>query len=78
MVCRIDRLQLLGMFCCESPTLVEWHPPPHGNQPPLWTKLIANGVMLSNSIEYANSRASPVYPIVCESCWCPSADRRLR
>jgi hypothetical protein len=58
------------MFFCKSPTLVEWHPPPHSNQHPLWTKLIADGVMLSNSIEYANWRASPVYPIVCESCWC--------
>ncbi len=30
---------------------------------------MADGVMLSNSIEFADWNARPIHPIVCESCW---------
>jgi hypothetical protein len=58
------------MIYCDSPTLVQWVAPPQEDLPrPTWTKLIAQGVTLSNSIEYANWVADPVEPIVCELCW---------
>jgi len=58
------------MIYCESPTLEQWLAPPQENFPrPTWTKLLAGGVMLSNSIEYATWTACPVEPIVCEACW---------
>jgi len=61
------------MIYCDSPTLEEWLAPPQPPLPqPTWTKLIVDGVMLSNSIEYGSWRRNPVCPIVCEACW--SAD----
>src|SRR5262249_6629870 len=60
------------MIYCETLTLEEWIAPPQGDLPrPKWTKLIAGGFMLSNSIEYANWVADPIEPIVCEGCWNP-------
>ncbi|MFL5340196.1 MAG: hypothetical protein ACJ8F7_08585 [Gemmataceae bacterium] len=58
------------MLYCESPTLEEWIAPPQEDFPrPTWTKLLANGSLLSNSLEYANWLATPVEPMVCEGCW---------
>ena len=58
------------MIYCESPTLEQWLAPPQENfLRPTRTKLLAGGVMLSNSIEYATWTACPAEPIVCESCW---------
>lgn len=58
------------MIYCEAPTLEQWVAPPQEDFPrPTWTKLVAGGVMLSNSIEYADWAVDPVEPIVCESCW---------
>ena len=58
------------MIYCDMPHLERWTAPPQQDFPrPTWTKLVANGVLLSNSLEYANWLASPVQPILCESCW---------
>lgn len=58
------------MIYCESPDLERWIAPPQEDFPrPTWTKLSANGVLLSNSLEYANWQSTPIEPIVCESCW---------
>jgi hypothetical protein len=58
------------MIYCDSFSLEQGIAPPQGDLPrPTWTKLIAQGMLLSNSIEYAHWTASPVEPIVCEGCW---------
>ena len=64
------------MIYCDSPILEQWIAPPQEDfVRPTWTKLIAQGVMLSNSLEYADWTANPVEPIVCEGCWNPSCAR---
>ena len=66
------------MIYCDSLTLERWTAPPQEDFPrPPWTKLIAHGVLLSNSVEYANWADDPVEPIVCEGCWCPACARSL-
>jgi hypothetical protein len=58
------------MIYCELPRLEQWIAPPQEDLPrPTWTKLIADGFVISNSLEYADWQARPVQPIVCESCW---------
>jgi hypothetical protein len=58
------------MIYCVSPSLECWVAPPQEDLPrPTWTKLIADGILLSNSLEYANWRVNPVEPFVCDSCW---------
>ena len=64
------------MIYCETPVLEEWIARPQEDFPrPTWTKLIANGLVLSNSIEYADWDAVPVEPMVCELCWAPGCAR---
>lgn len=63
------------MIYCDSPTLDFGPAPPQecfpeqNNPRSAWTRLIANGVELSNSIEYTDWNTDPVLPIVCETCW---------
>lgn len=57
------------MIFCNSPILELWQAPPNVDfQHPPWTKLIAGGVVLSNSIERADWLADPVQAIVCDHC----------
>ncbi|MAG92883.1 MAG: hypothetical protein CMJ48_03950 [Planctomycetaceae bacterium] len=58
------------MIYCNAPTFETWLAPPQEDFPrPTWTKLFANGQLLSNSIEYANWNADPTKLWVCEQCW---------
>jgi hypothetical protein len=58
------------MIYCVSPTLEQGIAPPQEDFPrPTWTKLIAKGLELSNSIEYARWDETPVQPMVCPGCW---------
>ena len=60
------------MICCQRLSVEKWIAPPQEDLPrPTWTKLFADGVMLSNSIEFAEWRGDLVEPMVCESCWSP-------
>lgn len=64
------------MIYCDSPNLEEWLAPQQETFPqPTWTKLYADGILLSNSIEFANWIADPVEPIVCEACWNSACSR---
>lgn len=59
------------MITLHSPRFEQWIAPWQGDDipRPKWTKLLAGDVLLSNSIEYANWKSNPVFPIVCEGCW---------
>jgi hypothetical protein len=64
------------MIYCESPTLERWVAPPQEDFPrPTWTRLIADGVLLSNAIEYLDWNANPIETLVCESCWSAGCSR---
>ncbi len=57
------------MIYCETPTLERWTAPPFDNVPgPTWTRLIANGTELSNSLERADWLTDPVQLTVCDIC----------
>jgi hypothetical protein len=58
------------MIACNSPTLEQWLAPPQPSLPqPTRTKLIVDGVTLSNSIECVDWTRDPVEGMVCEGCW---------
>jgi hypothetical protein len=60
----------VGIHLCQQHSLEKWTAPPQEDLPrPRWTKLLVDGVLLSNAVEYANWKSNPAYPMVCEACW---------
>lgn len=43
--------------------------PPEFGGPVVWTKLLGDGIELSNCIERADWQAEPVFPFVCDECF---------
>src|SRR4051794_294112 len=58
------------MIYCESPILERWIAPAQEDLArPTWTKLIADGILLSNSLEFVDWSANVIETLVCERCW---------
>lgn len=62
----------MAMICKAATFQRALAPPQEDFQRPVWTRVTVDGVLLTNSAEYAGWDQSPCELYVCESCWAPS------
>lgn len=65
-----DKMQ--AMICKTATFERELAPPQEDFPRPVWTRVTTDGVLLTNSAEYAAWDQSPCELFVCELCWHPS------
>jgi hypothetical protein len=64
------------VIVCASPEFVPWRPDlvSSGQPNPTWTKLVCDGVVLCNSLEWVDWVEDPVQVRICEACGIPGCE----